>query len=183
MSPSAINSFTDEAKDLSSPHRSFLSRLLGWLITGLWSLVRILLIIWGALAIYYSNLPWASVRLALAGAFAGFAVWACWLTARRGMSAVFLEPFLGAPPRAGGGPIWSNDRCGDASARICRTTVKQRRQAAPDDTLGSPDESHGRPHFPSPSSPQQYTQNDGNAKNQGKRLSFVSEIRHQVSDA
>jgi len=95
MSPSASNSFDDEAKEPLSSYRSFLSRLLGWLITGIWSLVRILLIAWGTLAIYYSNLPWASLRLALAGAFAAFAVWACWLTARRAMPAVFFLVFAG----------------------------------------------------------------------------------------
>src|SRR6516165_9587086 len=95
MSPSAFSSFVDEVREPLSPRRSFLSRCAGWLITGLWSLVRILLIVWGVLAIYYSNLPWTSLRLALAGAFAGFAVWACWLTARRAMSAVFLVLFAG----------------------------------------------------------------------------------------
>ena len=90
MSPSAFNSCADEVKEPLSPRRRFLSWSVGWLITGLSSLFRILLIAWGTLAIYYSNLPWASLRLALASAFAAFAVWACWLTARRAMSAVFL---------------------------------------------------------------------------------------------
>ena len=91
MSPSAFNSCADEVKEPLSPRRRFLSRSVGWLITGLSSLFRILLIAWGTLAIYYSNLPWASLRLALASAFAAFAVWACWLTARRAMSAVFFR--------------------------------------------------------------------------------------------
>jgi hypothetical protein len=95
MSPSAFDAHADEAKKPSSSRRSFLSRLLGWLIAGIWSLVRILLIAWGTLAIYYSNLPSTSIRLALAAAFAAFAVWACWLTARRGMSAVFFLVFAG----------------------------------------------------------------------------------------
>jgi len=77
------------------PRRNLLSKSLGWLIAGIWSLFRILLIAWGTLAIYYSNLPWASLRLALAVAFAAFAVWACWLTARRAMSAVFFAVFAG----------------------------------------------------------------------------------------
>jgi hypothetical protein len=96
MSPPAFYSLADEVKVPLSPRRSFLSRSVGWTITGLWSLFRILLIAWGTLAIYYySNLPWTSLRLALAGAFAGFAVWASWLTARRAMSAVFLVLFAG----------------------------------------------------------------------------------------
>jgi hypothetical protein len=75
--------------------RGFLSRSLGWLIGGIWLLCQIVLIAWGTLTIYYSNLPWAELRLALAAAFAGFAVWACWVSRRRGMSAVFLALFVG----------------------------------------------------------------------------------------
>jgi len=93
LSP-GFNSPVEERKGALSPDRTLLSRLLGWLITGVWALFRILLIAWGTLAIYYSNLPWAWLRLALAGAFAAFAVWACWVTPRRGMSAVFLIVFL-----------------------------------------------------------------------------------------
>jgi hypothetical protein len=52
-----------------SSHRGFLSRLLGWLIAGIWFLCRVLLIAWATLAIYYSNLPWAWLRLGLAVAF------------------------------------------------------------------------------------------------------------------
>jgi hypothetical protein len=95
MSPPAFDSLADEVKVPLSPRHSFLSRFVGWTITGLSSLFRILLIAWGTLAIYYSNLPWPSLRLALASAFAAFAVWASWLTARRGMSAVFLVLFAG----------------------------------------------------------------------------------------
>jgi len=60
----------------------------------MWSVCRVLLIAWATLAIYYSNLPWAGLRLGLAGAFAAFAVWACWLTRRRSMSAVFVMLFV-----------------------------------------------------------------------------------------
>jgi hypothetical protein len=52
------------------------------------------LIAWGTLAIYYSNLPWVELRLTLAAAFAAFAVWACWVSPRRVMSAVFLGLFF-----------------------------------------------------------------------------------------
>jgi hypothetical protein len=48
------------------------------------------LIAWATLAIYYSNLPWAGLRLALAIAFAAFAVWAIWLSHRRRMSVALL---------------------------------------------------------------------------------------------
>src|SRR5215472_10402725 len=75
--------------------RGFLSRSLGWLIGGIWLLCQIVLIAWGTLTIYYSNLPWAELRLALAAVFAAFAVWACWMSRRRGMSAIFLALFVG----------------------------------------------------------------------------------------
>jgi hypothetical protein len=76
-------------------HRGFLSRSLGWLIAGIWFLCRILLIAWATLAIYYSNLPWAELRLGMAVAFSAFAIWACWLSRRPRMSLVFIVLFLG----------------------------------------------------------------------------------------
>src|SRR5262249_42628058 len=77
-----------------SSDRSLLSRSLGWLIGGIWLVCQILLILWGTLAIYYSHLPWAALRLTLAVALAAFAVWACWVSPRRGMFAVFLLVFF-----------------------------------------------------------------------------------------
>jgi Domain of unknown function (DUF4105) len=78
-----------------SSHRSFLSRVLGWLIRGVWFLCQALLVAWATLAIYYSNLPWAGLRLGLAAAFAGFAIWALWLSRQRRMSLAFIVLFLG----------------------------------------------------------------------------------------
>jgi Domain of unknown function (DUF4105) len=78
-----------------SSHRGFLSRSLGWLIAGIWFLCRALLIAWATLAIYYSNLPWAGLRLGLALAFAAFAIWAFWLSRQRRMPVVALGLFLG----------------------------------------------------------------------------------------
>ena len=72
-----------------------LSRVLGWLIAGLWFLFRALVIAWGTLALYYSNLPSFGVRLGLAAAFAAFAIWALWLSRRRHMSLVAFALFLG----------------------------------------------------------------------------------------
>src|SRR5262247_1067347 len=89
------NSVSKGGKEPLKSDRSFLSRSLGWLIGGIWVVCQIVLITWGTLAIYYSNLPWAALRLTLAAAFAAFAVWACWVSPRRGMSAVFLGLFLG----------------------------------------------------------------------------------------
>ena len=76
-------------------HRHVLSRSLGWLIRGIWCLCQALLVAWATLAIYYSNLPWAWLRLALAAAFAAYAIWALWLSRQRRMSVVFIVLFLG----------------------------------------------------------------------------------------
>ena len=78
-----------------SSHRGFASRFLGWLIAGIWFLCRVLLIAWATLAIYYSNLPWAWLRLGLAVAFAAFAIWALWLSRQRRMSVAFIALYLG----------------------------------------------------------------------------------------
>jgi hypothetical protein len=78
-----------------SSHRGFASRFLGWLIAGIWFLFRVLLIAWATLAIYYSNLPWAWLRLGLAVAFAAFAIWALWLSRQRWMSVAFIVLYLG----------------------------------------------------------------------------------------
>jgi len=74
--------------------RWFVSKCFGWLIAGIGFLIKVLLIAWGTLAIYYSNLPWPGLRLAFALAFAAFAIWALWLSRRRRMPAVFLAVFF-----------------------------------------------------------------------------------------
>ena len=62
-------------KHLGSARR-FLSRSFGAFTAGVRFLSWAVLITWGTLAIYYSNLPWPGLRLGLAAAFAAFAVWA-----------------------------------------------------------------------------------------------------------
>ena len=73
-----------------------MSRSFGWLIAVVWFLCRALPIAWATLAIYYSNLPEAGLRLGLAGAFALFAVWAFWFSRQRLMSVIAIVLFLGA---------------------------------------------------------------------------------------
>jgi len=59
-------------------------------------LCQVVLILWATLAIYYSNLPAAGLRLALAIAFACFAIWAIWISSRRQrMSLVLAALYLG----------------------------------------------------------------------------------------
>ena len=81
-------------KPLASVWR-LLFRLLGWLRAGLWFVLRLLLIAWAALAIYYSNLPWPWARLVLALGFAAFAIWGFWLSRRRRMRLAVIALFLG----------------------------------------------------------------------------------------
>jgi hypothetical protein len=72
-----------------------LYRLFAWLLATAWFLCRVVLILWATLAIYYSNLPWPGLRLALAIAFAAFAVAAIWFVPGRRMSAALIVLYLG----------------------------------------------------------------------------------------
>jgi hypothetical protein len=73
----------------------FLCKVLKWLIRGIWLLFRVLLIAWATLAIYYSNLPSAGWRVALAISFAVLATWLLWLSRDRRAPVVFAVLFLG----------------------------------------------------------------------------------------
>jgi hypothetical protein len=53
------------------------------------------LVAWASLAIYYSNLPWPWLRIALALAFAAFAIWAVLLSRQQRMVTVASVLFLG----------------------------------------------------------------------------------------
>jgi uncharacterized protein DUF4105 len=74
---------------------SFRSKGLNWPIRALWLVVRVLLVAWAAMAIYYSNLPSAALRLALAVAFAMLAIWLLWLSRDRRASLLFMVLFVG----------------------------------------------------------------------------------------
>src|SRR5690348_2981862 len=66
------------------------SRLLGCLIRSIWILCQALLIAWGALVVYFSNLPWPAGRLTLAICFALGSGWLVGLSRRRRAFAVFV---------------------------------------------------------------------------------------------
>src|SRR6516225_5716415 len=83
-----------EREESLSLHRDFLSRCLGRLTRGLWFLFQVLLVAWATLAIYSSNLPWAGLRIVLAGAFAAFAFWPLCLSRPPRMSTLFIVLFL-----------------------------------------------------------------------------------------
>ena len=49
---------------------------------------------WASLAIYFSPLPWAELRIGLAVAFAAFGIWALWITRRPRMRWIFAGLYL-----------------------------------------------------------------------------------------
>lgn len=61
---------------------AFLKKPFCWLAAVAIFFLKAGLIAWGGLAIYYSNLPWFSLRLILAFVFVIFAFWALWITKR-----------------------------------------------------------------------------------------------------
>lgn len=75
--------------------RSSLARVFSWLTRAIWLLCEAMLIAWCILAIFYSNLPWANMRLALAVCFAAIAIWAIWLSRRRRALTIFVLLFIG----------------------------------------------------------------------------------------
>ena len=79
----------------SKVSRNFLSRSFGWLTRAIWTLCQVLLTVWFTLAIYYSNLPWAWLRLVLAGCFVAAAIWVLWLSRLPHKSLVFIMLCLG----------------------------------------------------------------------------------------
>ena len=79
---------------LVKDRKTRLLKPLRWLWAGLSFLGLLLLVAWATLAIYYSNLPWSGLRLALAAAFAAFSIWALWLTRRPRMRMVFAGLFV-----------------------------------------------------------------------------------------
>ena len=79
------------------PAPTFAGRVIGALravVRGVAHVCAAVLLIWAALAINYSNLPWPWLRLALAVAFAAFGIWALWIARRPRMRWVFAGLFL-----------------------------------------------------------------------------------------
>jgi hypothetical protein len=77
--------------DASKAQTSLWSRLLRRLLACVRFLFWFLLVAWGTLVIYYSNLPWAWLRLVLAAVFAAFSVWAIWIARRPRMRLAFCD--------------------------------------------------------------------------------------------
>jgi hypothetical protein len=72
---------------------AWIARLGRWCWTGLKRGAQFLLIAWAALAVYFSNLPWAWPRVALAVAFAAFGVWALWVRPRARLRWAYAAAF------------------------------------------------------------------------------------------
>jgi hypothetical protein len=75
--------------------RSVPSRFFAWLGGVIWVLCQVLLVAWGTLAIYFSNLPWAAARLVLAACFLLISIWLLWLSRKRRSAAAFVLLFAG----------------------------------------------------------------------------------------
>jgi hypothetical protein len=83
---------TDSGPD--GPGAGRLRRIPGRLLKGTRFLVLALVLAWATLAVYFSTLPWAWLRIALALALAAFGIWALWLTRRPRMRWVFAGLYL-----------------------------------------------------------------------------------------
>jgi len=64
-----------------------------WLFRAIKVLVKFGCLLWASLALYYSNLPWASLRIVLALCFAVFGFWSLFITKKPRMPLVFLLLF------------------------------------------------------------------------------------------
>jgi hypothetical protein len=78
-----------------SSFRKLLSRPFGWLIAVAGFLCLAVPLAWATMVIYYSNLPWAAVRIGLAAAFGAFVIWAVWFSRQRSMSLLAVVLFFG----------------------------------------------------------------------------------------
>src|SRR5215469_2516234 len=80
-----------EARSSSTP---WLLKPIAFLWTGLGFLIGFLVLAWAALALYWSNLPWAWLRLVLAIAFPAFGIYALWWNRSLRSCLVFAGLFL-----------------------------------------------------------------------------------------
>ena len=88
----------NESSDANDPGKSLPKRLVTLVrktFKWVWLLCQVFLVTWAALAIYYSNLPWRPLRVALALSFVVFSFWALRLSRNWRMRAIFVLLFLG----------------------------------------------------------------------------------------
>ena len=85
------------AIDNAQPARrpvAWLMKPFGWLLAILWFLLRVGLVAWATLAIWFSTLPGAWLRITLAAAFFAFAAWALWTRRSMAKLAAFAAVYL-----------------------------------------------------------------------------------------
>jgi hypothetical protein len=75
--------------------RGLLARGIGWILACVRVFLQALIVLWGALAVYYSNLPTAALRIGVAVAYTAFLIWAFWFSRRRRMPWAGTAVFLG----------------------------------------------------------------------------------------
>ena len=92
--PSQLTLWPGAGGGLLRSSSEWLPAIFRWFGFSLKLLLWLLLIVWGSLAIYYSNLPWAELRLVIATLFAGFSVWVLWLSRLKHATAVLMTAFL-----------------------------------------------------------------------------------------
>lgn len=68
--------------------------VLRWLAHATGHLIQTLLLLWAALAIWFSPVPWVWVRLTVAIAFTAFGIWAFWLTRSRRVWLSFAAAYV-----------------------------------------------------------------------------------------
>jgi hypothetical protein len=85
------------SQDLPAPKvsRGWFRKILGGVLMLLCGFVSFLFIAWATLAIYYSNLPWLGLRVALAGVFLVFGIWALWRPYRMRRIGLFAVAYIG----------------------------------------------------------------------------------------
>jgi len=81
--------------DQVRPRRNALRSALRWFFAAVRGVLLALLLAWAAGAIYFSNLPWLSARIALAVMFAGFGIWTLWFARDRRFLLAFAALYVG----------------------------------------------------------------------------------------
>lgn len=74
---------------------SWFWRPLLWIARILKFIFKLSLTAWGCLALYYSNLPWFSLRLTLAILFVGFSIWSLWISKKSPSLLLFALVYFG----------------------------------------------------------------------------------------
>jgi hypothetical protein len=85
---------TSGESPLAPARPAWLVKPLKWLLTAVVFVFKALVVAWAALAIYYSNLPWAWLRIVLSVAFLAFSIWALWVVRSRRTVLAFTVLFL-----------------------------------------------------------------------------------------